>query len=200
MWRNDIKCKYMFLFSLKNSARKRLTHWGRAAHICVSKLTITVSDNGLSPDRRQAIIWTNAGILLIRTLGTNFSEILGVVHSFSFSKMHLKMSSAKWRLFGIGLNELKQFLLHSSSSVSSLLSAQSATPSHLYAAGIHLPSPQRYWSDRHSGKEITYMYIYILSTVAKVGYLPWWDIIIIPHTVAAHSLFSGTMEIWAILL
>ena len=61
------------------------------------------------PGRRQAIIWTNAVILLIRTLGTNFSEILGEIHSFSFSKMHLKMSSAKWRLFGLGLNELKVF-------------------------------------------------------------------------------------------
>ena len=29
------------------------------------KLTILGSDNGLSPERRQAIIWTNAGILLI---------------------------------------------------------------------------------------------------------------------------------------
>ena len=84
-----------------------LTHWGRVTHICVSELTVIGSDNGLSPGRRQAIIWTNAGILLIRTLGTNFSEILGEIHSFSFSKMHLKMSSAKWRPFGLGLNELK---------------------------------------------------------------------------------------------
>ena len=52
-----------------------LTHWGRVTHICVSKLTIIASDNGLSPGRRQAIIWTNAGILLIGPLGTNFSEI-----------------------------------------------------------------------------------------------------------------------------
>ena len=37
-------------------------------------LHIIGSDNGLSPDRRQAIIWTNAGILLIRSLGINFSE------------------------------------------------------------------------------------------------------------------------------
>ena len=83
-----------------------LTHWGRVTHISVSKLSIIGSDNGLSPGRRHAIIWTNAGILLIRTLGTNFSEILGEIHSFSFSKMHLKMSSVKWRLFGLGLNEL----------------------------------------------------------------------------------------------
>ena len=33
-----------------------LTHWGRVTHIWVSKLTIIGSDNGLSPDRRQAII------------------------------------------------------------------------------------------------------------------------------------------------
>ena len=52
-----------------------LTHWGRVTHICVSKLTIIGSDHGLSPGRRQAIIWTNAGILLIRPLGTNFSEM-----------------------------------------------------------------------------------------------------------------------------
>ena len=82
-----------------------LTHWGRVTHIWVSKLIIIGSDNGLSHSRRQAIIWTNAGILLIRTLGTNFSGILGEIHLFSFSKIHLKMSSAKWRLFGIGLNE-----------------------------------------------------------------------------------------------
>ena len=85
-----------------------LTHWGRVTHICVSKLTISGSDNGLSPGRRQAIIWTNAGILLIRTLGTHFSEILGLMHSFSFKKKNLKMSSAKGRLFSLGLNELNE--------------------------------------------------------------------------------------------
>ena len=45
-------------------------------HICVGKLTIIGSDNGLSPGRRQAIIWTSAGILLIGPKGTNFSKIL----------------------------------------------------------------------------------------------------------------------------
>ena len=33
------------------------------------------SDYGLSPVRRQAIIWNNGGLLLIGSLGTNFSEI-----------------------------------------------------------------------------------------------------------------------------
>ena len=48
-----------------------LTRCGQVTHIYVSKLTIIGSDNGFSPGRRQAIIWSNAGILLIRTIGTN---------------------------------------------------------------------------------------------------------------------------------
>ena len=65
-------------------------------HICVSNVTSISSDNGLSPGRRQAIIWTNAGILLI----------LIEIHTFCFKKIHLKMSSAKWRPFCLGLNVL----------------------------------------------------------------------------------------------
>ena len=36
---------------------------------------------------------------LIGLLGTNFSEILIEIQTFSFNKMHLKRSSAKWRPF-----------------------------------------------------------------------------------------------------
>ena len=75
-------------------------------HICVGKLSINGSDNGLSPDRREAIIWTNGGILLIGTLGTNFNEISIGIQIFSFKKMRLNMSSAKWRPFCLGLNVL----------------------------------------------------------------------------------------------
>ena len=83
-----------------------LTHWGRVTHICVSKLTIFDSNNGLSPGRRQSIIWTNAGIVLIGPLGTNFSEILIEIYIFSFKKMHLKMSSGEWLPSCLGLNVL----------------------------------------------------------------------------------------------
>ena len=83
------------------------THWGRVTHICISKLTIIGSDNGLSPGRRQAIIWTNDGILLIRTFWTNFSEIVSEIHTFSFKKIHFKMSSGKWQPSCLGLNVLK---------------------------------------------------------------------------------------------
>ena len=89
-------------------ASRALTHWGRVTHICVGKLTNIGSDNGLSPDRRQAIIWTNAGFLLIGPLGTNFSEILIEILTFSFKKMRLKVSSAKRRPFCLGLNVLKK--------------------------------------------------------------------------------------------
>ena len=75
-------------------------------HICISKLTIIGSDKGLAPGQRQTIIWTNAGILLIGPLGTNFSEILIGIQTFSFKKIHLKMSSAKWHPFCLGLNVL----------------------------------------------------------------------------------------------
>ena len=68
-------------------------HWGRVKHICVGNLTIIGSDNGLSPGQRQAIIWTNAGILLIGPLGTKFSEISIGIQTFSFKKMYFKMSS-----------------------------------------------------------------------------------------------------------
>ena len=85
---------------------KLLTHWGRVTHICVSKLAIIGTDNGFSPGRRQAIIWTNDGILLIRTFRTHFSEIVSEIHTFLLKKMHLKMSSGKWRPSCPGLNVL----------------------------------------------------------------------------------------------
>ena len=68
-----------------------LTHWGRVTNVCVGNLTTFVSDNGLSPGRRRAIIWTNAWMLLIGPLGTKFSDMLIGIQSFSFKEMHLKM-------------------------------------------------------------------------------------------------------------
>ena len=85
-----------------------LTHWGRVTHIYVGELTIIVSDNGLSPGRRQAIVSTNDGILLIGPYGTNFNEILIEILIFSFTKMSLKVSSAKLRPFCLGLNVLTE--------------------------------------------------------------------------------------------
>ena len=92
-----------FIYQFQCKILLALTHWGRVTHICVSKLTITGSDKGLSLGRRQAIIWTNDGILFIGPLRTNFNEIL----IFSFKKMRLKVLSAKRRPFCLGLNVLR---------------------------------------------------------------------------------------------
>ena len=110
--------KYIYRVSVDNDIRVTvrstmakydiLTHWGLVTHKCVNKLTIIGSDNGLSPDRHQAIIWTNAEILLIEPLATNFSEIFIGIHTFSFTKMHLKLWSGKCRPFCPGINVLRQ--------------------------------------------------------------------------------------------
>ena len=101
-----------------------ITHWGRVTHICVSNLTIIGSDNGLSPGRRQAIIWTNAGILFIGPLGTNFSEILIAIPTLSFKKMRLKVSFGKWQPFCLSLN----VVIHS-------------ITTHTWSSSWHTPSP-----------------------------------------------------------
>ena len=106
-WCNACTGNFSTILSIQTHVFSILTHWGRVTHICVLNLTIIGQDNGLSPGRRQAIIWTNAGILLIGPLGTNFSEILIEIHTFSFKKMRFKLSSGKWRPFYLGLNVLK---------------------------------------------------------------------------------------------
>ena len=103
--------EYIMLFHTalqQQQNRNLLTHWDRVTHIYVSKLTTIGSDNGLSPARRQAIIWTNAGLLLIGPLGTNFRQISIRIQTFLFKKKHLKMSSGKWRPCCLGLNVLTQ--------------------------------------------------------------------------------------------
>ena len=84
-------------------------------HICVIIPTIISSDNGLSLDRCQAIIWTNAMILFIGPLGRNFLDILIKILTVPFKKMHLNMPSTKWRPFCIRLNVLGRIVwCHSS--------------------------------------------------------------------------------------
>ena len=99
-------CQTIYITAINSNSTKLLTHWGRVMHICISKLTTIGSDIGLSPGRRQAIIWTNAGILSTGALGTNFSENLIEILTFSFTKMRLKVSSVKWRPFCLSLNLL----------------------------------------------------------------------------------------------
>ena len=89
----------------------RALHWLTHLPQCriyapVNRVSIG-SDNGLSPIRRQSIILTNAGLLSIGPLRTNVIEILIKIQNFSFTKMHLKITSAKRRPFYPGGDELK---------------------------------------------------------------------------------------------
>ena len=81
-------------------------------HVCVNKLAIIGTDNGFLPGRCQGSIWNDAGILLIRFIGAHFNEILSEIHTFSFRKMDLKMSSVKWRQFCLGLDMLNPGLVY----------------------------------------------------------------------------------------
>ena len=80
-------------------------------YVCISKLTIIGSDNGLLPGRHQAIIWTSAGILSIGPLWTNFSEMSIKIQTFSLKKLCLKMSSVMCCQFCLSLNVLNQIRL-----------------------------------------------------------------------------------------
>ena len=123
-------------------------------HICVVELTTIGSDNGLSPGRRQAIIWNNAGILLIGPLGTNFNEILIEIHTFSFKKMHLKMSSGKWRPCCLGLNvlirpKIQPVSMETTSSQFTILTDPywpeiiSTSVQHIFSASLYLKYSQK---------------------------------------------------------
>ena len=86
-------------FVIAISMQHSVTPLPLVPHICVSELGQHCSDNGLVPIKRQAIIETNAGFLAVGLLTTNVSEILIKIQKFSFTKMHLKISSVKWRPF-----------------------------------------------------------------------------------------------------
>ena len=51
------------------------THLDLVMHFASVNWAIIGLDNGLPPIQRQAITWTNVGLLLIGPLETSFSEI-----------------------------------------------------------------------------------------------------------------------------
>ena len=77
-----------------------LTHWGRVTHICIGNLNIIGSDNGLSPGRRQAIIRSNDGIMVIGPVGTDVKEIIIEIHILSFRKLQEISALVCYSLFG----------------------------------------------------------------------------------------------------
>ena len=74
------------LWNFMKLGHAALIHCGQGVYICVSKLTIFGSDNGLLPGQCQAIICTSGGVWLIRPLWTKFNEILWEIHIFSLTE------------------------------------------------------------------------------------------------------------------
>ena len=75
--------------------------------ICASKL-----DKGVSPVRRHAIIWTNAGPLLTEPLGAYFSEIWIEIQQLAYKKMNVKMSSEKSYMVMASMSYIQVYNIH----------------------------------------------------------------------------------------
>ena len=92
-WRSyDVTAMKLWHFiSLKNMRVYTKLHWSRETRICVSTLNIVGSDNSLSHGRRQAIIWTNAGILLTVPWGQNWTAALNAFANSTAIKIHISI-------------------------------------------------------------------------------------------------------------
>ena len=87
-----------------------LNHCGRMTHICISKLIIIGSDNGLSPNRRQAIVRTKAGLLLIdNTFQCNWNWNSNVfIHENVFENVVWKVAAIWSRPQCVELNHARK--------------------------------------------------------------------------------------------
>ena len=106
--RTCIKCHVMIAIRVNNigNAYIKMHATGHSTRAVKGNYTKLYLNNGLSPGRSQAIIWTDAEILLIGPLGSNCTEIVIEIITLSFKKMRFKVSSVKRRPFCIGLNVL----------------------------------------------------------------------------------------------
>ena len=102
-----------------NFTRFFLTHWGWA----LVKEVVIGSYNGLLPVQHQAIIWTNAGLLLIVFFDNKFHWNW---NQFSHDKMNMKTSPAKWKQVCFGFNEFHKVCFILAQSVRKSLPQNSA--------------------------------------------------------------------------
>ena len=82
-------------------------------HICISKLTMIGSDNGLAPGRCQGIYLNQCQVFVNWTLRNKSQWNFNQIPTFSLMKMHLKISSMKWRPFCLGGDELNNWCAES---------------------------------------------------------------------------------------
>ena len=125
----------------------------RPSDAYIRQQPIIDSNYDLSPGRRPTIILTNAEKFIKSPLGANFSEFSIQLHIFSFKKIHLKMSSAKWQPFCLGLNVIKHArwrpktrLIHRPTSrlIHLIKTRTSATSSHLFISACNTDSRMHY--------------------------------------------------------
>ena len=95
------KWQDMMACDIRSRSNKYFLHYKWLIHRNIMGL-----DNGLSPVWHQAIVWTNADIIVIESLETNFSSIWIKTQQFSCKWICLKMTSAKCLRSCSGLNVL----------------------------------------------------------------------------------------------
>ena len=161
----------LYLTLLQDSPGGCLTH----IPLVSVNWVIIGSDNGLSPRWCQVIIWTNAGMLLIGPLGTNVSEILITIYTFSFKKLHLKMSYVKWCPLCLGLNLL---------TICRIIDEQ-----------LHLLYTHNYFVDRLW----TWWYLKLTNAYKIIYGLPWIMMFLITCE-AICQFFSRVMQVLVQLL
>ena len=75
MWSNDMKCKYIFMFSLKNLARKGLTYWRLVAQFGVMELGQHWFIQRRACSALSHCLWASVDISLIKLSGTYLNDI-----------------------------------------------------------------------------------------------------------------------------
>ena len=83
-----------------------LTHWGLVMHICHQPRPSLVQIMACRLFGAKPLSKPMLGYCELNSLRTNFSEILIKIQNFSLRKIHLKISSVKWRPYCLGLNVL----------------------------------------------------------------------------------------------
>ena len=87
-----------------------LINWGRVTHICVSKINHHWSREWFVAWSAPSHYLNQCWIIVHWNLKNKLQWNLNKICTFTFKKMHLKMSSVKWRPFCLGLNMLRTII------------------------------------------------------------------------------------------
>ena len=151
-----------------------LTHFPLVPHICVRELGQYWFRWWLVAYSASSHYWNQCWVIVNWTLSTNFNEIWIEIQHFSFMKMHLKISSAKWRPFCPGSEEL---MLRMSPLLTSLL----VPPRHVRTLTGFSP-----WPIEDALRQILPSSCLICKT--SIG--PWCNPLYMAYLILAHVMTS----------